>query len=626
MADRRALTEALGAILSDIRRLGESGAAPAVAAAWPSLREVPDLDAVFAVDGRPVLTAWAQMNARAERPAGLLARFDDGLAWQPPPRFPTRAWALAGGALAALALAAGVLLPLAGAALFPPVPQCTIDPASLAIYQEASREAERQDALEGELARLEEERGRRRLACPLPVAPPPPPPAPPSAAPRHRHRRPRRSVRHGGRNRRAPARHPALRCRHAIRRRRGDADPALPGADPWAGHARLQYAAGGGHDRGALPRAGGRLHPRHGPLRRADRLRLAAAARGLRGGGGGDRALREHALAIPPELPGALMSAGRFRPGTARLAPPRGLRRAPAAGCHADERDDADPRPPPAGGFAASAAGSLAGGMACGAGGGDRRRAWRGACGGAGGAGGRGEELAWYAPGSRSRVFSALPVADRRALTEALGAILSDIRRLGESGAAPAVAAAWPSLREVPDLDAVFAVDGRPVLTAWAQMNARAERPAGLLARFDDGLAWQPPPRFPTRAWALAGGALAALALAAGVLLPLAGAALFPPVPQCTIDPASLAIYQEASREAERQDALEGELARLEEERGRRRLACPLPVAPPPPPPAPPSAAPRHRHRRHSAANCRRSAGTAATSPCWRAAGAIPPR
>ncbi|GGC40125.1 hypothetical protein GCM10011504_18170 [Siccirubricoccus deserti] len=199
-----------------------------------------------------------------------------------------------------------------------------------------------------------------------------------------------------------------------------------------------------------------------------------------------------------------------------------------------------------------------------------------------------GEELAWYAPGSRSRVFSALPVADRRALTEALGAILSDIRRLGESGAAPAVAAAWPSLREVPDLDAVFAVDGRPVLTAWAQMNARAERPAGLLARFDDGLAWQPPPRFPTRAWALAGGALAALALAAGVLLPLAGAALFPPVPQCTIDPASLAIYQEASREAERQDALEGELARLEEERGRRRLACPLPVAPPPPPPAPP--------------------------------------
>jgi hypothetical protein len=198
-----------------------------------------------------------------------------------------------------------------------------------------------------------------------------------------------------------------------------------------------------------------------------------------------------------------------------------------------------------------------------------------------------GEELAWYAQGSRSRGFTALPVVDRRALTEALAAILSDIRRLGESGAAPTVTAAWPSLREVPDLDAVFAVDGRPVLTAWAQMNAKAERPAGLLARFDDGLPWQPPPRFPVRVWALAGGVLAALALAAGVLLPLFGAALFPPVPQCTVDPASLAIYQEANREAERQNALEAELARLEEERGRRRLACPLPVAPPPPPPPP---------------------------------------
>jgi hypothetical protein len=198
-----------------------------------------------------------------------------------------------------------------------------------------------------------------------------------------------------------------------------------------------------------------------------------------------------------------------------------------------------------------------------------------------------GEELAWYAPGSRSRGFTALPVADRRALTEALATVLSDIRRLGESGAAPTVAAAWPSLREVPDLDAVFAVDGRPVLTAWAQMNAKAERPAGLLARFDDGLPWQPPPRFPVRGWALASGALAALALATGVLLPLFGAALFPPVPQCTVDPASLSVYQEANREAERQDALEAELARLEEERGRRRITCPLPVAPAPPPPPP---------------------------------------
>ncbi|WP_187830451.1 hypothetical protein [Siccirubricoccus phaeus] len=195
------------------------------------------------------------------------------------------------------------------------------------------------------------------------------------------------------------------------------------------------------------------------------------------------------------------------------------------------------------------------------------------------------EELAWTAPGSRSRPFPDLPLADRRALTEALGAILSDIRRLGESGAAPAVAEAWPALREVPDFDALHAVDGRPVLTAWAHMPARAERPPGLLARFDDGRAWQAPPGFPWRPWALAGGALALLALAAGVLLPLLGAAMVPAqLPQCGLDPASLAIFQEAQREAGRQDSLEAELARLEEERGRRRIACPLPVQPPPPP------------------------------------------
>ncbi|MCO6420049.1 hypothetical protein JYK14_28415, partial [Siccirubricoccus sp. KC 17139] len=56
----------------------------------------------------------------------------------------------------------------------------------LATYQEAQREAERQDALEAELARLEEERGRRRLACPLPVEQPPPPEPPPPPPPQRR--------------------------------------------------------------------------------------------------------------------------------------------------------------------------------------------------------------------------------------------------------------------------------------------------------------------------------------------------------------------------------------------------------------------------------------------------------
>lgn len=198
-------------------------------------------------------------------------------------------------------------------------------------------------------------------------------------------------------------------------------------------------------------------------------------------------------------------------------------------------------------------------------------------------------EIVWRAPGQRQRRFGELPVADRRALNEALAAILSDIRRLAESGAAPTVAAAWPALREVPDHDSVRAVDGRPVLVAWGHIAARASAPPGLLARLDDGHPWQASTPWPKRQWALAGAALAAFALAAGLLLPMALAALFPPLPQCTLDPANLDVYRDAARAAEENDALQAELARLEQELARRRLQCALPAAPAPePPPAPP--------------------------------------
>ena len=55
---------------------------------------------------------------------------------------------------------------------------------------------------------------------------------------------------------------------------------------------------------------------------------------------------------------------------------------------------------------------------------------------------------AWRAAGEDQRSFTDLAASDRRALTTAIGTILSDIRRLGESGRAPAVAAGWPALRE----------------------------------------------------------------------------------------------------------------------------------------------------------------------------------
>lgn len=197
--------------------------------------------------------------------------------------------------------------------------------------------------------------------------------------------------------------------------------------------------------------------------------------------------------------------------------------------------------------------------------------------------------LSWTAPGNRARGFADLPAQDRQALTRALGSILSDIRRLAESGAAPAVAAAWPLLGEVPELGHLWAVDGRPVLSAWGFAPGAASRPAGLLARYDDGIRWIAQPRPPWGAWGAAGGTLAALALAAGLLLPALGARLFPPLQQCRADPAQLALLMDASAASSRQLQLETELALLQQEAGRRRMLCPLPAAPtpataPPPP------------------------------------------
>ena len=197
---------------------------------------------------------------------------------------------------------------------------------------------------------------------------------------------------------------------------------------------------------------------------------------------------------------------------------------------------------------------------------------------------------AWAAPGQRRRAFHDLPAADRQALTLALGAILSDLRRAVESGQAPLLAACWPGLKEIPGLDCLWAVDGRPVLACWGHAPAGAAAPLGLLARFDDGQPWQPPPRRPVLAWVATLGTLAALGLAAGLLLPMAGAAWAPALPQCRLDPASLAQLQEADRQAAARAGLEAELARLQTEIARRRLTCPLPQAaapPPPPPPAP---------------------------------------
>lgn len=196
--------------------------------------------------------------------------------------------------------------------------------------------------------------------------------------------------------------------------------------------------------------------------------------------------------------------------------------------------------------------------------------------------------IGWGAPGARMARYADLDAASRAALTAEAGRILSELRREAEAGNG-ALARLWPAIAEIPSFDMIFAVDGRPVLAAWGHVGAASPGPLGLLARFDDGQHWVPPARRPWGVWLATLGALALLALLAGLVGPLlAWRFLSPPQASCAAAPGeaeALARLIEAER-GERD--LRTELARLEEQLGRRRLSCPIPRAPEPPPPPQP--------------------------------------
>lgn len=197
---------------------------------------------------------------------------------------------------------------------------------------------------------------------------------------------------------------------------------------------------------------------------------------------------------------------------------------------------------------------------------------------------------AWETAGARATRYSDLPTEQRRALERALGAILSDIRRLAESGTAPTVREAWPALAEVPDMGHVYAVDGRPVLTAWGH-----EGVAGRLLAFDDGVAWRPVPRRRLGLYGVVFASLAALGLGAGLLWPVATQFLVPVPSACRVAPGQLAAMGAQLREEGRGEELRTLLASLTDEIGRRQLQCPIRTVPAPPapqPPAPPPAPP----------------------------------
>jgi hypothetical protein len=192
----------------------------------------------------------------------------------------------------------------------------------------------------------------------------------------------------------------------------------------------------------------------------------------------------------------------------------------------------------------------------------------------------------WYADGSAVRRHADFSPAERTQLQRNAGAILSDIRRLAESGTAPPVAAAWPALRNIPGLDHLFAVDGRPVLAGWG--FAPAAGGAGPMAGLDDGRTGPRLLRLPARVYAATVLALLGLVLVgaalAWVFVPRTAPALV-----CRVAPGQLELLQQAQREADRAADLHQQIAALDQDAGRKQLNCPVPqvVDPPPPPPRP---------------------------------------
>ena len=209
----------------------------------------------------------------------------------------------------------------------------------------------------------------------------------------------------------------------------------------------------------------------------------------------------------------------------------------------------------------------------------------------------RPDRVVWQAPGEASRAATALAEAERAALLAAAGSILSDVRRLGESGQAPTVAASWPHLMTIPGPGAVFAVDGRPVLAPWG--HAGGAGADALLSGYDDRVPFSAPVQMEWRPYAAALACVALLAVLAGFGLPALARWAIPPPAMCQADAGQLDLMRRQADAQSRGAALTRLLASLNEDLGRERLLCPIgPAAPPPPPisrpvPPPPPPPPR---------------------------------
>lgn len=211
------------------------------------------------------------------------------------------------------------------------------------------------------------------------------------------------------------------------------------------------------------------------------------------------------------------------------------------------------------------------------------------------------QRMSFFAPEGRVARFAELDATGRERLRAEIGRIISALRRAAALAAAndAAISGHLPALvaaaTEIPSFDHVFAHEGRPVLAGWGMAPANAPGGLGLLRDLDDGKPADAPARFPMPALGAALLALFLLGALAAFASPWIARWLAPEPGMCRVEQGDLDAMQTLLRERERERELRHRLAALEEELGRRRAECPLPVAPPPPPPPTPAPEPPRR-------------------------------
>ena len=177
----------------------------------------------------------------------------------------------------------------------------------------------------------------------------------------------------------------------------------------------------------------------------------------------------------------------------------------------------------------------------------------------------------WTVPGQRAMPMHALTLAQQAALRAALGRMLGDLETLAHSGNAPLLASVWPHLRRIPSEEFVFAVDGRPVLAAWAHT------PAMALVWPDPLAPLMPPPSMfvAEPSWRLLSWRPIAAFLTAAFVIGLVLPRLFVHRSICHLPPGVGDIARAGAQATELGGGLADKLAQLQGQFARQRTQCP---------------------------------------------------